>query len=517
MPTQDLKKLISQLHPLERKVLPLLRTEKAFAQLVAKSGLQEVEVMRALEWLENKGALHLEKQPKKEIYLEELGKAYQRTGLPERRLLKALGDAEMGAEEIKKAARLNEQEFSVSLGLLKRKAAIDIRKDKEQLKIKLTPQGKKLMESEFLEEQLLKKKFPLGSESLKDEEKFAFEELRKRSLLTAREAIERTVLLKPLGEALLKEKIEQKETLGRVTSEVITQELWRKKEFRAYDVAINVPARYPGKKHFVTQAIDYARRIWLDMGFREMTGPMIQTSFWNFDALFTAQDHPVREMQDTFFVGSPAKGTLPGPKLVQAIREMHEHGGKSGSTGWRSHWDGEEAKLNVLRTHTTVLSAQTLAAIRKDLKKNVPAKYFAIGKCFRNEALDWSHLFEFNQTEGIVIDPDANFRHLLGYLKEFFSKMGFPQARFRPAYFPYTEPSIEIDVYHPGHKKWIELGGAGIFRPEVTIPLLGEDIPVLAWGPGFDRLILDYYQLADIRDLYKNDIKQLREMKMWMR
>jgi phenylalanyl-tRNA synthetase alpha chain len=168
----------------------------------------------------------------------------------------------------------------------------------------------------------------------------------------------------------------------------------------------------------------------------------------------------------------------------------------------------------VLRTHTTCLSAQTLANLNI---KNLPAKFFAIGKCFRNETVDWSHGFEFNQTEGIVVDKNANFRHLLGYLKQFFKKMGFEKIRFSPAYFPYTEPSVEINVWNPEKKCWLELGGAGMFRPEVIIPLLGEYIPVLAWGPGFDRILMDYYEIKDLRELYKNDITKLRKIKFWMK
>jgi len=139
-----------------------------------------------------------------------------------------------------------------------------------------------------------------------------------------------------------------------------------------------------------------------------------------------------------------------------------------------------------------------------------------LGKYFRNEALDWSHLFEFNQTEGIVIDEKANFRHLLGYLKQFYEKMGFEKIRFSPAYFPYTEPSVEINVWHPEKKVWLEMGGAGIFRPEITIPLLGKEIPVLAWGQGFDRIIMDYYKIKDLRELYKNDLNKLRRVKFWV-
>jgi len=250
------------------------------------------------------------------------------------------------------------------------------------------------------------------------------------------------------------------------------------------------------------------------MGFKEMKGSMVQTSFWNFDALFTAQYHPVREMQDTFFIKEPQFGKLPDPKLVQSVKAMHEHGGDIGSIGWQYKWSELETKKNVLRTHTTPLSAHTIANLKSS---DLPGKFFSIGQAFRNETMDWSHLFELTQSEGIVIDENANLRHLLGYLKEFFKKMGYDKIRARPAYFPYTEPSVEIDVYHPIHKKWIELGGAGIFRPEVTVPLIGKDVPVLAWGLGPGRILMGYYGITDIRDLHKNDLKQLREIKYWLK
>ena len=168
----------------------------------------------------------------------------------------------------------------------------------------------------------------------------------------------------------------------------------------------------------------------------------------------------------------------------------------------------------MLRTHTTVLSAQTMAKLKKE---DLPAKFFAVGRVFRNEALDWKHLFEFYQVEGIVIDPNANLKNLKGYLTQFYKKMGYEKVRMRPAHFPYTEPSLEVDVFHPIKKEWVELGGAGIFRPEVVIPLLGFDCPVLAWGQGMGRIISEYWKITDIRELYKNDVKQLREMKMWLR
>ena len=159
------------------------------------------------------------------------------------------------------------------------------------------------------------------------------------------------------------------------------------------------------------------------------------------------------------------------------------------------------------------MSAQTLSKLKSG---DLPAKFFAIGKNFRNETVDWSHGFEFHQSEGIVVDENADFRHLLGYLKQFFKKMGFKKIRFRPGFFSYTEPSVEVDVWHPGKKVWLELGGAGMFRPEMTIPLFGKHIPVLAWGMGPDRIITDYYNIKDLRELYENDLTKLRKMKFWI-
>ena len=193
------------------------------------------------------------------------------------------------------------------------------------------------------------------------------------------------------------------------------------------------------------------------------------------------------------------------------MKRAHESGTK-GSKGWRYEWDQNIAKQMVLRTHTTSLSARKLASMTEE---DIPAKFFSIGKVFRNETLDWKHLAEFYQTDGIVVDPDVNFKHLLGYLRRYLNKMGFERARFRPGYFPYTEMSVEAEVWVPEHNSWKELFGAGIFRPEVVEPLIGKDIPVLAWGPGFGRIIMDAYAIKDIRDLYSNDLDYLKRARLF--
>ncbi len=516
-----MKKLIESLSPNERKIIPYLNEN--LIEICRKSGLDKVSVLRALEYLQNKKILQLETKKEKIIEIGVNGAFYRKKGLPERRLLHQLNEKRIiPLEEAQKQSELSDDEFRASLGVLKRKAMINLKNRNIILNANKEEIAKKFLEELFLES------LPLKQNSLSPEQQYAFKNLSgRKNIVEIKEVSSITIKVNELGKELMKEKFSEGNLIEQITPEMLKKEsLWKGKKFRRYDVTSKVPSVSGGKRHFVNQATDYARKIWTDMGFKEMSGNIVQSSFWNFDALFTAQDHPVREMQDTFFINK--KTELPDKKIVKIIKQSHEYGVDK-SKGWRYTWNEEEAKKLVLRTHTTCLSAHTLSNLKnrkffnsfnkaEDLKKEkLPAKFFALGKCFRNETVDWSHGFEFNQTEGIVIDKNANFRHLLGYLKQFFRKMDFEKIRFSPAYFPYTEPSVEINVWHPERKVWLELGGAGIFRPEVTIPLLGEKIPVLAWGPGFDRTLMDYYQIKDLRELYKNDINQLRRIKFWMK
>ncbi len=506
--SMDIKRLIDTLSSLERKVIPFLEKSANFENLVENSKLQEVEVLRALQFLENKEIVKVEIKENKIITLTDKAKVYKE--LPERIVLNNLSDKETTLEELKNKTKLNDAEINVSIGLLKRNSLIDVIKDKT-LKIKLIKNAEKSNE-EHLFSKLLNKN--LEYEKLDQKEKQAFESLRSRGLVNLNTEKQRSIIVTDLGKQLSKEKIDTN-IIESLTQEVIRNKEWKKKKLRSYDIQAQVPTMIRGKRHFVDQSIEYIRRIWLDMGFKEMTGPIVETSFWDLDALFVPQDHPAREMQDTFYVsdgGALAKGDLPKDFSIR-IQKVHENGGNTGSKGWGGKWNPEIAKELLLRTHTTNLSARKLSTLKKE---DLPAKFFSIGKVYRNEALDWKHLFEFSQIDGIVVDPNANFRNLLGYLKQFFKKMGYEKARFRPSYYPYTEPSVGIEVFHPVHKKWIELGGAGIFRPEVTKPLLGFECPVLAWGPGFDRIILEFFKINDVRELFKNDIKQLRDTKEFL-
>ncbi|MFT4343436.1 MAG: phenylalanine--tRNA ligase subunit alpha [Candidatus Woesearchaeota archaeon] len=509
----DVTKILKQLHPLEHAVLLGIEKAKDIESLVAISQKQEIEVRRALQWLSNKGIVETSEETKQLITLGSNGKRYAEKGLPEKRLLNVLAQKEQTMEALMKHTDFEKGEVPVSLGVLKQKAAIDITPDKI---VKITEQGKKMLTKTSLEETFLSQSFPLSADNLKPEDTFALTNLQKRRDII--QNVTRKILswkVTELGKKLCAEIQGQDNVKGayaeQITHGMLVDGSWKNKSFRHYDIHADVPAISGGKRHFVHQSRDYIKRVWLDMGFQEMEGSMVQSAFWDLDALFVPQDHPARTMQDTFYLANPREATIP-PALIKKIKEVHLNGADTGSKGWRGTWSEKEAKKNILRTHTTVLSAQTIARLKKE---DLPAKFFAVHKVFRNETLTWKHLFEFHQVEGIVIDPDATLAHLKGYLTEFYTKLGFSKVRMRPAHFPYTEPSLEVDVFHPVKKQWIELGGAGIFRPEVVKPLLGIDVPVLAWGQGLERGIMDYYKFSDIRQLYNNDLKELREARTW--
>ncbi|NUM35301.1 MAG: phenylalanine--tRNA ligase subunit alpha [Candidatus Brocadiae bacterium] len=318
----------------------------------------------------------------------------------------------------------------------------------------------------------------------------------------------RRVRLTPQGREVyptLKVKEEEKNQL---TSQDIVSGEWKNIRLRSYDVTLAAQAVYPKKCHPLQKIIQESRKAFLQMGFEEMVSPQVELGFWDFDALFQPQDHPSRDMQDTFYLKRPDLGTLPDEKLVEKIRKTHENGGDTGSIGWGYRWDEREARKMVLRTHTTATSIHSIAD-----NPNPPRKLFCVGRVFRNETISFKHLPEFHQVDGIVIDKDASFTCLLGTIQEFYKNMGFSKMKFKPAFFPYTEPSAEVYVWMESKKCWIELGGSGIFRPEVTLPF-GCKVPVMAWGLGLERLAMIRYGISDIRTLYGSDLDWLQEVRL---
>jgi len=499
------KELLNRLHDHEKRILKALEGKKSMIiqEIQELTGLNKDSLEKASLWAKVKGVLKIDEEITEFIELTKEGEEYVKGGLPEKNLLKILEKGEKSIPNLNKKMK----KFNIGLVWVKKNNWVTIQKGQ----LELTTKGRKSIQEQLPEEKILSQ-LKEGKQNTKSFDKIITEKLEKRGLIKQTVKKKREVSLTDLGKKILP-KLEIKENIGQISPKILKEKLWKTQVIRPYDVTLPSTKINPGKKHYITQIIEYIRKIWTDMGFKEMTGPLIDASFWNFDALYQPQDHPARDLADTFYMKTPEKGELPDSQLVERVKSTHEDGWDTGSLGWQYKWNPELSMKNVLRTHTTSLSARTIAKLKPE---DLPVKYFAVGRCFRNETLDWKHLAEFYQTEGIVVGEDVTFRQLQGYLKRFFTKMGFPKARFRPGYFPYTEMSIEVEVWHPEHKQWMELGGSGIFRPEVVKPLLGIDVPVLAWGLGFGRIIMDKYKVDDLRKLYLSDLKQLRGAQVWL-
>jgi phenylalanyl-tRNA synthetase alpha chain len=347
----DIQKITESLSPFERKILPFLEEPK-IVDICKKSNLDKVSVLRALEYLQNKKIVNLSTEKKKIVEIGVNGALYKKKGLPERRLLNLLNEKRIiPMKDAQKESKLSGDEFKVSLGVLKRKALIELKNGKIIFNASKEEISKKSLEEQFIDA------LPLDYDSLTPEQSFALKNLQnRRNIIQIEEHKKVSISVTALGKELMSSEIKVPEMIEQITPELIKKESnWKGKKFRRYDVSSPVPEISGGKRHFVNQALDYARKIWIEMGFQEMTGPMIQSRFWNFDALFTAQDHPVREMQDTFFLDE-SHDLLDDKKLIQTVKETHENG-IDGSKGWDYEWNEELSKSFVLRTHTTCLSA----------------------------------------------------------------------------------------------------------------------------------------------------------------
>ena len=325
----------------------------------------------------------------------------------------------------------------------------------------------------------------------------------RKNLISIEETTIRTWTLTKKGSQMDALELGEIEQIGQLTPEILQGDSWKQAEFKPFDV--NAPAPIPagGRPHPMQALIERIRSVFLEMGFSEIEGDYVQSAGWNMDALFIPQSHPARTMQDTFYLSNPERVDL-APEMLDLWASVHEHGHDTGSKGWGAKFDKEEAQKALLRTHTTVNTVRHIAE-----NPDEPCRVFGIGRVFRQETIDRTHLPEFHQIEGIIHEPDANLPMLISTLKTFYAKMGYPDVRVRPAYFPYTEPSVEIEVYWRG--QWLELGGSGIFRPEVTEPL-GTEWPVCAWGMGLERLAMLVLELDDIRELYQPDLERLQDM-----
>ena len=504
------KDVASSLHVNERKVILAIgkRGAATTEELSLAMGLSRDAVEKACAWAETKGVVSVEEEVSRSFFLTEEGKRYAEEGLPEKRLLRILKEGENKIDKLKKTF----QPLNIALVWVRRNGWATIKGGR----LEPTEHGFQTMGKETLEERVLHNlaESPMDEDQLDEAASQRVRVLMGRGLIAVSETVDKRVDLTEFGlQVIPYMKTETVRIVTQLTPEVLRSGEWRGSDFQKYDVTLPAPKVYPGKRHFISQVIDYIRRFWVELGFKEMKGPLLELAFWNFDALYQPQDHPARDLADTFYMKTPYIGRLPDSELVQRVRETHENGWTTGSRGWQYEWDPEFAARCCLRTHTTSLSVNEIAKLREE---DLPAKFFSVGRVFRNETINWNHLIEFYQTDGIVVGEGVTFRNMLGYLKEYLERLGLRRFRFRPGYFPYTEMSLEAEVWIEERQSWMELFGAGMFRPEVVKPLLGREVPVLAWGPGFDRIVMGHYGINDLRELYGNDLGQLRETELWV-
>lgn len=496
-----------ELRETEKSILTTLVDHDGIAnvdQICTASSLSHSAVERAARKLEKEKLLRVRKVRQTIVALNREGEDYARGGLPERRLLNSLiklgGNAAISAAIA--SAKLETHLAPIALGWLLRKRWAKFDESRKTLWCEHLEEPEMGHDEQVLKQ--LREEKKVTAEKLRSEEKQAVEILRRRKLLELKEKTLRILELSQKGRDMVNRGLQIDEGISQLTPELIVTGKWRKIKLRTFNVKAPGSPRFPGKIHPLQQIIQRAREIFLEMGFAEIRGPLVETAFWNFDALFQPQDHPAREMADTFYLSIPKAGKLPAKNLVEAVAKTHEDGWTTGSTGWQYKWKPEEAKRLVLRTHTT---SETIKHLSKH--KNPPIKVFSVDRVYRNEALTNLHTAEFYQIEGIVADKGVSLRDLMGTLKGFYHRFGLKDVQFWPCYFPYTEPSAQAMVYVPKLKHWVELCGMGLFRPEVLAPM---DIkyPVLAWGGGLERLAMIELGLNDIRQLYENSLAWIR-------
>lgn len=488
----------------EKKIVLSLQKKRRqnLEELAKNTKLKEDSVSRACARLFGKKLLKIHEKIEEEINVGSEGEKYLKKGLPERQILNAVGEKEKSIKELDK--RFGSEIVRIgSVWLSKNKLATIT-----QGRIKLTEKGRKFLKEKMPQEEILElisknKEIPVNMKS-------ELKRLKRRGkILKVMERKKWSYEITEVGEKIHKKDLKLVEEISLLTSRMIKTGSWKKAKLRKYDVEAPVPILHPGKKQMYKAFLDEVKELLIGMGFREARGPLIELEFWNFDVLYQPQNHPAREVHDVYHIKSPKTGFLPPGEIVERVRKTHENGWKTGSKGWGYKWDDSKASQTMLRSHTTAVSAREMF---KGLDS--PARVFCIGKNFRPDVIDAEHLPEFYHSEGIVIDKSLTFRDLLGLLKEFVMQIAhIKQIKFKAAYFPYTEPSVEIFAKHPAIG-WTELAGAGMFRPEMRKPL-GYDEPVAAWALGIDRLAMFKFGLNDIRELYSKDLGVLRSAKVW--
>ena len=451
-------------HDIEKKIITSLKENPIQTPETLEKSTQLLpdQIRRGIEWLKLKNFAIVDESKSSTLSLGKNGLDSFEKGLPERRLLNLVKNGPRKLSDLQKELGFI---FGPAMGLCRKNNWIETSSD--QIILKTIPS---ILPGEKTLQQIGSAKLSKGELDIID-----LNELLKRPDFIVEDIIK-------------SKKISLTNSAKSIDISNISG---------AIDVEAKVPELFVARTHPLKDTIDEIREIFVTLGFSEILGNMTQSSFWNFDALFTPQDHPARELQDTFFLDGISAKKIGTAEQIRKVSDSHKK-------NWRYQWDINEARKMVLRTHTTCVTIKHLAENKPD-----EARIFSLGRVFRNEKVSYKHLVEFNQIEGIVVGKDANLRNLMGIQREFYKRIGITKIKFWPTFFPYTEPSLQTMVYNEKLGKWIELFGMGIFRPEVTKPL-GITKPVLAWGGGIERIAMLKYDLDDVREFYNNNLGWLR-------
>jgi len=511
----DPRSTLKGLHPLEIKVL--LRyapgDELSSTKLIAELGYVEGQANQAQAWLVAKGLAAESGRSVRTVYeLTALGRTWAESGTPEARIVDYLserGPASMQA--ICADLGLPQKDAGSAFGRLSREGVLSMTADKLVAAVPGARSVRADSVAVLLQRAAAVEGGVLEDSSLSDAEREAMGDMaKKRGAADAafRTADRETVTwtLTPEAAAVAEALREQGATgdeAGALTQEMLESGSWKGAAFRSYNIHSRPVRLMPGRRNPYVQFLESVKDKLASLGFEEFDGGLVETEFWNGDALFMPQFHSARDIHDVYYLAEPTRAKSIEEPYLSRVAETHENGGRTGSRGWRYTFDRDFTRRLVLRSQGTVLSARKLPTAA------VPGKYFGIARCFRYDKVDATHLSDFYQTEGIVLGEDVSLRTLLGFLEMFAVEVaGAREVKYVPGYFPFTEPSVEVHVRHPV-LGWFELGGAGIFRPEVTEPL-GVTVPVLAWGIGIDRMALMALGLNDLRELFSYDIESVR-------
>ncbi len=509
----DIDALIGQIHPFETKALLHYKKKKRFdhAALTSELQLEPGQANQTVSWLTAKELIDIiDRRSTTRYELTDLGRTAHHTGTVEELLIECLrqkGPATMG----ELAARLEREPSAIgsAYGQLSRAGQAGMNADR-QIFLKKNEVAQEVASVRLLLDRAAQKGELLDNE-LNDEERRAIGSISKKRgasaalfRISTREHAWYAINAKgkAVADALLVRGMTGDE-IGEITPGMLIDGDWKGKKMRPYNIHVPPARVLLGRANSYGEYLRWVKDKLTSVGFEEFDGPLVETEFWNSDALFMPQFHSARDIHDVYTIAKPTHAKEIDPSYRDTVAKTHEDGWTTGSKGWQYSFDRDFTRRLILRSQGTALSAKTLP------NASIPGKYFGIARCFRCDKVDATHLSDFYQTEGIVLGKDVNLRTLLGLLRMFAEEIaGAEDVRYAPGYFPFTEPSIEVHIKHP-KLGWFELGGSGIFRPEVTEPL-GVDVPVLAWGLGIDRMAMMRLGLSDLRELFTNDLEQAR-------